>query len=98
MRSDTNGTTRLTYITDYERRDDLTPLKVRHWRLWPRNLSYRSLEGTGFAEVFRRRPMCRRVRHYTMRLENSGIGEDLSIVSAQIFYNLQGKDRGRQIL
>ena len=98
MRSDTNGTTRLQYITDYERRYDLTDLKVRHWLLVPRNLSYRSLAGRGFAEVFRRRPMCRRVRHYTMRLENNSIGEDLSIVSAEVFFNLQGKDRGRQII
>ena len=98
MRSDTNGTTRLQYITDYERRYDLTDLKVRHWLLSPRNLTYRSLVGRGFAEVFRRRPMCRRVRHYTMRLENNSIGEDLSIVSAEVFFNLQGKDRGRQIL
>ena len=97
-RSDTNGTTRLQYITDYERRYDLTDLKVRHWLLVPRNLSYRSLVGRGFAEVFRRRPMCRRVKHYTMRLENNSIGEDLSIVSAEVFYNLQGKDRGRQII
>ena len=98
MRSDTNGTSTLQYITDYERRYDLTPLKVRHWLLSPRNLTYRSLAGRGFAEVFRRRPMCRRVRHYTMRLENNSIGEDLSIVSAEVFFNLQGKDRGRQIL
>ena len=98
MRSDTNGTSTLQYITDYERRYDLTPLKVRHWLLTPRNLKYRSLAGRGFAEVFRRRPMCRRVRHYTMRLENNTIGEDLSIVSAEVFFNLQGKDRGRQIL
>ena len=98
MRSDTNGTTRLQYITDYERRYDLTDLKVRHWLLSPRNLTYRSLAGRGFAEVFRRRPMCRRVRHYTMRLENNSVGEDLSIVSAEVFFNLQGKDRGRQIL
>jgi hypothetical protein len=97
-RSDTNGTTKLTYITDYEIRADLTPLKVRHWLLVPRNLSYRSLVGRGFAEVFRRRPMCRRVRHYTMRLENNEVGEDLSVVSAQVFFNYQGKDRGRQIL
>lgn len=96
-RSDTNGTTALTYITDYERRRDLTDLKVRRWVLAPRNLTYRSLAGRGFAEVFRRKPMCRRVRHYTMLLENNQKGEDLSIVSAQIFYNLQGADRGRQI-
>ena len=97
-RSDTNGTTTVTYVTDYERRKDLTDLKVRHYRLIPRNLAYRSLLGRGFAEVFRRRPMCRRVRHFTMRLENWAEGEDLSVVSAQIFYNFQGRERGRQVI
>ena len=29
-RSDTNGTTEVTYITDYEKRKDLTDLRVRH--------------------------------------------------------------------
>ena len=95
-RSDTNGTTRLTYITDYEKREDLTTMNVRRWFLVPRNLSYRSLLGMGFAEVFRRRPMCRRVMHYAMRLENNNVGEDLSVVTAQVFYNFQGEDRGRQ--
>lgn len=95
-RSDTNGTTRLTYITDYERREDLTTMNVRRWFLVPRNLTYRSLLGMGFAEVFRRKPMCRRVLHYAMRLENSNVGEDLSVVTAQVFYNFQGEDRGRQ--
>ena len=95
-RSDTNGTTRLYYITDYEKRQDLTDLKIRRWFLVPRNLHYRSLAGIGFAEVFRRRPMCRRVIHFAMRLENNDLGEDLSVVSAQVFYNFQGKDRGRQ--
>lgn len=95
-RSDTNGTTKLTYITDYEKREDLTTMNVRRWFLVPRNLTYRSLLGMGFAEVFRRRPMCRRVLHYTMCLENSNVGEDLSVVTAQVFYNFQGKDRGRQ--
>ena len=95
-RSDTNGTTRLTYITDYEKREDLTTMNVRRWFLVPRNLTYRSLLGMGFAEVFRRKPMCRRVMHYAMRLENNNVGEDLSVVTAQVFYNFQGKDRGRQ--
>lgn len=96
MRSDTNGETTLQYITDYERRYDLTPLRVWHWVLSPRNLIVRNLTGSGFAEVFRRRPMCRRVKHYTMRLENNNLGEDLSIVTAEVFFNLQGADRGRQ--
>ena len=97
-RSDTNGTTSVTYITDYEKRRDLTDLKVRRYRLHPRNLSYRSLDGRGFAEVFRRKPFCLRIKHFTMRLENQAEGEDLSVVSAQIFYNYQGRDRGRQVL
>lgn len=93
MRSDTNAEVRLTYITDYERREDPTTMKAMCWLLSPRNLAFRSLRGRGFAEVFRRRPLCRRVRHFTMRLENSRTGEDLSVVSAQIFYTYQGRQR-----
>lgn len=92
-RSDTNARLKLSYITDFERREDKTPLSAMNWKLYPRNLAFRSLRGRGFAEVFRRRPMCRRVRHFTMRLENSETGQDLSVVSAQIFYNFQGRQR-----
>lgn len=92
-RSDTNSVTALRYITDRESRKDSTPLKTMNWLLWPRNLEYRSLKGRGFAEVFRRRPLCRRVRHFTMELENNELGQDLSVVSAQIFYNYQGRQR-----
>jgi hypothetical protein len=100
-RPDTNSEAVLTYITDYETRRDLTNLVHLAWHLAPRNLSYRSLAGIGFGAVFRRRPMCRRVKHFTMKLEgrmynDDGekiIDEDLSIVSAQIFYNYQGRLR-----
>lgn len=93
MRSDTNTSVKLTYLTDYEERDDLTDLKSYTWSLVPRDLSYRSLAGRKFAQVFRRRPMCRRVKHFTMKLYNNNVGEDLSIVSAQLFYNFQGRYR-----
>ena len=92
-RSDTNAEIRMTYLTDYERREDLTELKEIHWLLTPRNLMLRSLRGRGYAAVFRRKPMCRRVRHFTMQLENNILGEDLSVVSAQIFYTYQGRQR-----
>lgn len=92
-RSDTNAETTLTYITDYETRKDLTNLKALLWSLVPRNLTFRSMRGLGFAEVFRRKPMCRRVRHFAMKLENNKLGEDLSVVSAQIFYTFQGRQR-----
>jgi hypothetical protein len=105
MRPEVNCTAKLTYITDYEERTDLTPLAHIAWKLVPRNLTYRSLSGVGFGISFRRKPMCRRVRHFTMQLEDSGIesvpaadidqagGHELSIVSAQIFYNYQGRLR-----
>lgn len=91
-RPDTNSVVELTYITDYETRKDLTDLSHIAWLLVPRDLSYRSLEGS-FRAVFRRRPMCRRVKHFTMQLDNNIAGQDLSIVSAQIFYNYQGRLR-----
>lgn len=93
LRSDTNSETELMYITDYEKRKDLTNLSTRVWRLVPRNLAQRSLSAIGFGAAFRRRPLCRRVRHFTMRLDNNGVGEDLAIVSAQVFYNYQGRLR-----
>lgn len=93
LRPDTDSVTKLTYITDYESREDLTDLSHSAWRLVPRDLSFRNLAGTGFGAVFRRRPMCRRVKHFTMQLDNNIAGQDLSIVSAQIFYNYQGRLR-----
>jgi hypothetical protein len=93
VRSDTNSVTDITYITDYERRKDQTALGALVYRLVPRNLAWRSLKGRGFASVFRRRPMCLRVRHFTMELSNNVAGQDLSIVSAQVLYNFQGRYR-----
>ena len=43
--------------------------------------------------VFRRRPMCRRVLHFTMKLENNNLNEDLELISAQVFFNQQGRFR-----
>ena len=43
--------------------------------------------------VFRRRPMCRRVLHFTMQLINGNLNEDFELVGAQIFYNNQGRLR-----
>ena len=93
MRPETNSVAQLTYFTDYDERKDLSNLFHFSWHLVPRDLSYRSLAGIGFGAVFRRKPMCRRVRHFTMQLENNVFGQELSIVSAQIFYNYQGRLR-----
>ena len=93
MRSDTNTTAKVCYITDHEQRYDKTELRAWSWLLSPRNLSFRCLTGRGFASVFRRVCRCRGVRHFTMRLSNDRVGQDLSVVSAQVFFNYQGRQR-----
>ena len=93
MRPETDTVAQLTYITDYEQRVDLTSLSHLSWRLVPRNLRFRYLAGIGFGAAFRRKPMCRRVRHFAMQLDDNIAGHELSIVSAQIFYNFQGRLR-----
>lgn len=94
MRPEVDCAAQLTYFTDYEERVDLMSLSHSSWRLVPRDLAFRSLLfGTGFGVVFRRKPMCRRVRHFGMQLSDTIAGHELSIVSAQIFYNYQGRLR-----
>jgi hypothetical protein len=51
------------------------------------------LKSSRVPAVFRRRPMCRRVLHFTMKLINSNLNEDFELVGAQVFYNLQGRLR-----
>lgn len=93
VRSDTDTVVRITYITDYGDREDLTPIRSFSWRLVPRNLAYRFLGVRRFATVARRRPGCRHIRHFSMRLENNELATDLSVVSAQIFYTYRGRER-----
>ncbi|MBR5342897.1 MAG: hypothetical protein IK149_03260 [Oscillospiraceae bacterium] len=93
VRSDTNASASLRYITDCGQREDPTELRAWSWLLSPRNLSFRALNGRRFAMIFRRRCACRGVKHFTMRLSNSARGQDLSVVSAQVFYNEQGRQR-----
>ena len=93
VRSDTDTELRIQYDTDYERRDDLTNIRTLAYRLVPRNLAYRSLAVPKFAYVAKRKPGCRHIRHFTMSLSNDVTGQDLAVVSAQIFYTLQGKER-----
>ena len=92
-RSDTVTNMELTYLTDYEQRKDLSDLIATSWRLVPRDLTHRNLEGSGFAKVFKRKPHCRRIRYFTMRLENNQPRHDMTVVSAQIFYVFNGRQR-----
>lgn len=92
-RADTDTDITIRYDTDYETRFDLTPVRAYSWKLTPRNLLFRNLSVTRYASSVRRRPGCRHVRHFSMTFSNSIMGCDLAIVSAQIFYNFQGRER-----
>lgn len=93
VRSDTDTRMNITYTTDYEVRKDPTPITSFSWKLSPRNLAYRFLGVRRFSTVSKRRPGCRHVRHFSMRLESEELSMDMSVVSAQIFYRYQGRER-----
>lgn len=83
----------ITYETDFEKREDLTPVRSASWRLGLRNLVFRDLHVHKFATVARRKPGCRHVRHFTMALENNEFGTDMAVISAQVSYRYQGRER-----
>ena len=100
--------TRLIYLTDYETRLDLTNLRVVGVSRdgspdnqtqgvvsenRPSDTPGTRPQSERTPAVFRRRPMCRRVLHFTMKLENSNLNEDLELISAQVFFNQQGRLR-----
>ncbi len=93
VRGDTDTTIDIQYDTDYGTRRDLTPIRVFSWRLFPRNMVYRYLGVTRFAAVAVRRPGCRHVRHFAMELSNATAGQDMAVISAEVYYRNQGRDR-----
>lgn len=93
MRTDTDSVIELKYVTDFEDRMDQTPLMAMSWKLIPRNLAYRYLGMWRFAAVFRRRPYCRHIRHFTMELYNDKPGQDMPVISAEIVYRLRNIEK-----
>ena len=86
--------TELIYITDYETRADLTNPEVVPEEIYEASRIVGTRPQSGMVPaVFRRRPMCRRVLHFTMKLRNNNINEDLELIGAQVFYNHQGRLR-----
>ena len=86
--------TELWYLTDYETRKDLTNLQVVNNAVYDANRVVGTRpDSSRVPAVFRRRPMCRRILHFTMKLVNSNLNEDFELVGAQVFYNLQGRLR-----
>ena len=87
------GAARLSYLTDYEVREDLTPLAVvtaEEYESW-KEPGTRPAKGQ--AVLFRRNPMCRRVTRFAFRLTNETAGEDLELQAATVYYNHQGRIR-----
>lgn len=93
LRSDTDLNARITYKSDWESRDDLTGIRHLNWRLVPRNLRFRNLAANRFAVVAIRAPRCIHVRHFAMVLTCDAVGCDMPILSAQLFYKYEGRDR-----
>ena len=93
LRSDTDLNAGITYKSDWESRDDLTRINHTSWRLVPRNLRTRGLAASRFAVVVIRAPRCVHVRHFAMVLTCDTVGCDMPILSAQVFYKFEGRDR-----
>ena len=86
--------TELWYLTDYETRKDLTNLQVVADAEYEANRVVGTRpDSSRVPAVFRRRPMYRRVLHFTMKLVNENLTEDFELVGAQVFYNVQGRLR-----
>ena len=92
-RTEGSCNTEIVYTCESLRRRDPTNLVSGSWRLWPRDLSRRSLGCQSFERTFRRHPGFHNIRHLGIRLSNNEAGMDLSLVSAQILYTLRGRVR-----
>ena len=93
VRSDTDTDVTIQYDTDYETRLDLNPILARSSHISPRDLSRRCLAVVRYAHTVRRNPGCRHIRHFSMTFSNNIAGYDLAIVSAQILFKFQGRER-----
>lgn len=93
LRADTDFRIKVTYKNDYEIRDDLTQIEHYGWRLVPMNLNWYNLSVEPFAHVAIRKPGCRHVRHFATVLTCTGAGFDMPLLSAQVMYKFEGRDR-----
>jgi hypothetical protein len=91
--SDTWSRMHVTYTTDCETREDLTEAMFLFYRLLPRNLGVRGLAPKTYSATIRRKPGCRHVRYFSMTIESAEMGLDMNLVSAQIYFKKQGRDR-----
>ncbi|MBQ7681646.1 MAG: hypothetical protein IJT31_05490, partial [Oscillibacter sp.] len=94
LRADAPSDVSVLYETDYETRADRVNLHVEgHDRLTDRNLEVRDLSVPRHAAVFKRRPKCRHVRHFSLRLENNTAGQNLAPYSVELRVRYEGRER-----
>lgn len=92
-RCDTNSVMHLNYLTDHAERQEPVPIRSYSWKLLPRDLSFRFLGVRRFAHVAVRLPGCRYVRYFSLRMENSEAGCDMSPVRAELYADFVIKER-----
>lgn len=94
MSAEHETNTELTYHTDYGSYTDGTNLQVVPENTYQQNRTpgTRPQSDTIMA-VFRRRPMCRRISHFSFTLCNRNANEDMSLGSVRICYSKQGRLR-----
>ncbi|MBQ6985423.1 MAG: hypothetical protein IJQ25_00365, partial [Oscillibacter sp.] len=94
LRADAPSDVSVLYESDYETRADRVNLHVEgHDRLTDRNLEVRDLSVPRHAAVFKRRPKCRHVRHFSLRLENNTAGQNLAPYSVELRVRYEGRER-----
>ena len=91
--STTDSLLQLEYISDYEVRTEPVPIRAYSWRLTPRDLRYRMMSCRRWAKSELRRPGCRHVQNFAMRVYNNEVGQDLSLLSAKIFFRYRAMVR-----
>ena len=94
LSAETETDTELKYFTDYGEYTDPTNLQVVPANVYEANRTPGTRpENSNRPAVFRRRPMCRRVIHFSFQLRNNHRGEDLAIESAEVFFEKLGRLR-----
>lgn len=91
VRADVNSSMTLTYRTDYEDREDQTPIVVHSATPIPTSGTVESQFNKVF--VAKRKPGCRHVRQFAFELESRG-ATGMALVSVDIFYRFTGPERG----
>jgi hypothetical protein len=94
VRGDTNTNIDVYYCNDYVLDTRVSSIRSnKTWRLAPRDLSYRDLGVYSFATVAKRVFGSKRVKHFSMLLENNTAEADMCVIGAELFYRYSAAER-----